>query len=372
MEREVKRTIFMPVQRSLHRFLFCLLVFLFAVEMIGGEPKNLALGAKASASLSAKGHGAFYSYDSAEGDPSGLTHDGNLESSLSFPPDQLPEAWLSLSWPKPVTFREVLIRQHLHLKLDQLSLQVKRDGAWKTAKTISAGATPMAKLILITVEPQTTDAIRLTDFKGEPRIYEVEVYEGPSAPVINLSGDAAGHVIGIVTDAFGAAPLTRVPVTLSGRAGEKPWKASSITDDHGMFNIGAPTGLHGKVRAAAQVGLTKIEQEVEAGDLPLRLTPPNSSEPGINLNGEWKFATDPPQDFFRPEFRDPAWSSIEVPAHWVMKGFKSRAGYVFQVALLDRAIGKHARIAEVHLKFIDRKSGISKMLQVTGKTLLEK
>lgn len=37
------------------------------------------------------------------------------------------------------------------------------------------------------------------------------------------------------------------------------------------------------------------------------------------------------------------------------------AGYVFQVALLDRAIAKRAKIAEVPLQFIDRKSGISKI-----------
>ncbi|MBI4973946.1 glycosyltransferase [Candidatus Roizmanbacteria bacterium] len=50
---------------------------------------------------------------------------------------------------------------------------------------------------------------------------------------------------------------------------------------------------------------------------------------------------------------------------WIVKDAfthtEKYAGYVFQVALLDRAIAKHARIAEVPLKFIDRKSGISKI-----------
>lgn len=303
-----------------------LLAIMFASTVTRAEQRNLALAAKASVSSSAKGHGAFYSYDAAAGDPSPLTNDGDLDTSISFPSNQLSDAWVSLTWPQPVTFREVLVRQHLHQKLDQLSLQVRRDGGWQTVKAIRAGETPLAKLILMALEPQTTDAIRLTDFKGEPRLYEVEVYEGRSAPVINLSGDAAGHVIGIVTDAFGAAPLTRVPVTLSGRAGERPWKSSAMTDEHGMFNIEAPNGLRGKVRVAAQVGSAKIEQEVEAGDLPLRLTPPSILEPGVNLNGLWKFATDPPKDFFRSEFNDSAWASIEVPAHWVMKGFKSLAG----------------------------------------------
>ena len=63
---------------------FACLTFLFAAGMIGGEPKNLGLVAKASVSSSAKGHGAFYSYDAAAGDPSPLTNDGNLETSISF------------------------------------------------------------------------------------------------------------------------------------------------------------------------------------------------------------------------------------------------------------------------------------------------
>jgi beta-galactosidase len=316
----------MRIQKALPSLCLCLLTLLFAADLIGGEPKNLALPAKASVSSSAKGHGAFYSYDAAAGDPGPLTNDGDLDTSISFPSNQPSDAWVSLTWPQPVTFREVLVRQDLHQKLDQLSLQVRHEAGWQTVKTIRAGDTPMAKLILIALEPQTTDAIRLTDFKGEPRLYEVEVYEGPSAPVINISGDPAGHILGVVTDAFGAAPLTRVSVTLSGRAGEEPWKAAAMTDEHGMFNIEAATGLRGKVRVAAQVGSAKIEKEVEAGDLPLGLTPPNTVEPGINLNGMWKFATDPPENFFRSEFDVSTWASIEVPAHWVLKGFKSLAG----------------------------------------------
>ena len=316
----------MRIQKTFPSLCLFLLTHLIAAEAIGGEPKNLALGAKASASSTAKGHGPFYSYDPATGDPGPLANDGNLEASISFPSNQLSDSWVSLTWSQPVTFREVLVRQHLHQKLDQLSLQVRRDGTWQTVKTIRAGDTPLAKLMLITLEPQTTDAIRLADFKGEPRLYEVEVYEGPSTPVINLSGDATGHILGILTDAFGAAPLTRVPITLSGRAGEKPWKAATMTDEHGMFSIEAATGLRGMVHVAAQVGSVKIEKDVEAGDLPLRSTPPNTVEPGINLNGMWKFATDPPENFFRSEFDDSTWASIEVPAHWVLKGFKSLAG----------------------------------------------
>jgi len=305
---------------------FYLLGFPFAAHVIGAEPKNLALAAKASASPGGEGHGAFYSAEETPGDTSPYINDGDLDTSFGFPPEHSPEAWLGLTWPQPITFREVLIRQNLYRDLNQVAIQVRRDGQWQTVKKVGDGAKPLAKLILIEVEAQTTDAIRLADFKGTPRFYEVEVYEGPNAPVINLAGDAAGHVFGIVTDAFGATPLTHVPVTLSGRAGEKPWKGTTTTDEHGMFSVGAPTGLHGKVHVAAQLGPTRIEQDVDAGDLPLRLTPPNILEPRLSLNGTWKFATDPPRDFFRPDFDDSTWAVIEVPSHWVLKGFKSVEG----------------------------------------------
>jgi dolichol-phosphate mannosyltransferase len=53
---------------------------------------------------------------------------------------------------------------------------------------------------------------------------------------------------------------------------------------------------------------------------------------------------------------------------WIVKDAfthtKQYTGYVFQVALLDLAISKHARIAEVPLKFIDRKNGVSKINSV--------
>jgi dolichol-phosphate mannosyltransferase len=53
---------------------------------------------------------------------------------------------------------------------------------------------------------------------------------------------------------------------------------------------------------------------------------------------------------------------------WIVKDAfthtEQYTGYVFQVALLDLAISKHARIAEVPLKFIDRKNGVSKINSV--------
>jgi hypothetical protein len=335
----------MRAQKMVCYSLFCLLGYLFAVQIIASEPKNLALSAKASASQGAVSPPAYYGVEETIADTTAYLNDGNLDTSLGFPPTHAPDAWLGLTWPQPVTFREVLIRQSQDAKLNQVVLQVRREGQWQAVKTVSA--TPLPKLILITVEAQTTDALRLTDFKGTPMFDEVEVYEGPNPPVINLAGDAAGHLMGIVTDAFGLAPLTQAAIAVSGRAGTKPWKATATTDEHGMFSVAVPTGLSGRVQVTARIGSRRIEQEAEAGDLALSLTPASSVQASLSLNGSWKFAVDPPQDFYRPEFDDSAWASLEVPAHWVLKGFKSLdgvGGYRRQVQISTAWTGRRIKI----------------------------
>ena len=208
----------MRTEKTICHSLFYILWFLSVGFLAAAEPKNLALEAKASASPGAEGSGGF-DWDS-RGDWSHFVNDGDPDTYLGFPRTRSPEAWIGLTWPQPVTFREVLIRQDMDQELDQVALQVRSNGQWRTVKTVASGPNPLAKLILITVDAQTTDAIRLTDFKGTPGFGEVEVYEGPTVPVMNLAGDAAGHIIGILTDAFGAAPLARAPVVFSGRAGE--------------------------------------------------------------------------------------------------------------------------------------------------------
>ena len=313
----------MRAQKAIRFALFYLLSLLAVKCLVGSEPKNLALAAQVSVSPGAVGHGEF---DENPVDAGRFANDGNLNTSLAFPSDHSPEAWIGLAWSRPLTFREVLVRQAVYENLDQVSLQVRSSGQWRTVKKITRGSSPLPKLILISIEAQTTDAIRLTDFKGTPNFNEVEVYEGPTPPVINLAGDAAGHIIGILTDTFGSGPLIRTPIVLSGRAGERPWKAVTSTDEHGMFSVQAPVGLEGKLQATARVGPASVKQELDAGDLPLHLTPPNALEAATSLSGTWKFAPDPPPDFFRREFNDDVWSPIDVPSHWRLKGFRSWEG----------------------------------------------
>jgi len=68
--------------------------------------------------------------------------------------------------------------------------------------------------------------------------------------------------------------------------------------------------------------------------------------------------------FMKPSITD--WTSgYRAIKTWIIKDALSYvstySGYVFQVALLDRALTKGAHIKEVPIKFVDRKNGVSKI-----------
>ncbi len=312
----------------------------------GAAPsENLALLAEASASPESEGKGTFHG-------AVGNANDGNVNTFWGSTSPLGPDAWLVLTWPGPVTFHEVVIRQNLRrfswddaYELNQLTLQIRHNGRWQTLRTLGDGAQPLPSVILVqTADAQTTDALRLVGFKGTPNIYEIEVYKGPSAPVINMAGDVRGNILGIVTDAWGAAGMPGVEVRLSGRNAGHAWTASGLTDSHGMFSVSAPTGLTGELGALAQVSGFEIEKKIDAGDLPLALTPLDAAEKGLSLNGDWKFAPDPPIDFFRPEFDDSGWGTISVPSHWILQGFQSEGG-----------VGGYRRLIEIPPRWMDRR-----------------
>lgn len=68
--------------------------------------------------------------------------------------------------------------------------------------------------------------------------------------------------------------------------------------------------------------------------------------------------------FMKPRISD--WTSgFRAIKVWVIKDtvadIKQYTGYVFQVALIDNALKKHAKVDDVAINFIDRKHGISKI-----------
>ena len=90
-----------------------------------------------------------------------------------------------------------------------------------------------------------------------------------------------------------------------------------------------------------------IEKVVESADLPLRLTSADSLGGTVDLNGTWRFAPDPAVGFYRPDFDDSDWKSIEVPSHWILAGFNSvrgEGGYRRQVAIPAAWAGRRIKI----------------------------
>jgi hypothetical protein len=309
------------------------------------EPENLALRAKASGSPGAVSEGSPYPGQNPE-EIAAYANDGDLETLWGYTAEAPPGAWLALSWPAPVTFHEILVRQNLGRDLTRLALEIRQQGDWKTIDVKGDGTVSLPKLILIELPAHATDAIRLTGFKGVPSFYEMEVYAGPNPPVISVAGDAAGHIIGIISDAFGAAPKAGTTVVISGRAGRRAWNATLRSDEHGMFAVAAPSGLRGLIQIDAQIGTEGIRSEIDAADIPLCLTPASDLENPIDLNGTWKFATNPPKTFYRSEFDDAAWKTIETPSHWVMQGFLAdgTGGYRRYIQVPTRWMGQRIKI----------------------------
>ena len=77
-----------------------------------------------------------------------------------------------------------------------------------------------------------------------------EAYSQP--PAVNLASDADGHFIGIVSDAWGSAPLAGSEVILAGQAKSGPWQASARSDEHGLFFVPMPLDLDGSVTVRAR------------------------------------------------------------------------------------------------------------------------
>ena len=274
-------------------------------------------------------------------------NDGDHESAWTLQAEAASAVSLDLTWNDPGMIRRVLIRRNLRRDLKQLTLQAGLRGTWSILKTVGNGTDPLPRLVSIEVPARKADAIRLTGFAGTPSLYEVEVYDQAGSPVINLAGDAAGRILGIVTDAFGTAPMPGLPVILTGQAGGKPWKAEASSDAHGMFDVAAPAGLSGRLRVTARYGADFIAKDVESGDLPLRLTPADSAANTIDLDGTWKFSPDPPAGFYRPGFDDSGWKPIEVPSHWILAGFtpaRSEGGYRRRIEIPEAWNGRRIKI----------------------------
>lgn len=280
--------------------------------------EDLARAAQATASSEAEGTKAEYVVDGNITDTAWRVKPGTSSS----------DTWVELNWKDAVEFQEVVIRQSGSPKLSHLNLETRdASGRWRVLEPIGDSENLLPRLILAQFAPQKASGLRLSDFRGQVGLMEVEVYDRKDPPVVVMGYDLLNHIFGVVTDGFGTRPFRDVPVELRGTVQGKSWKASAQTDENGIFEAEMPVGLEGQVSATARLlSGDSPQQTLGAQDLSAGLDRADISSAAIDLNGAWRFQPDPQPDFYKVDVSDGAWKTIHVPSHWVMEGFDTQTG----------------------------------------------
>lgn len=270
--------------------------------------------------------------------------DGDLKTRWSGIPGHNKDVWFELAWDAPVEVGCVVIHQ-----FDRFVTEFDLD-AWDDAKqewrTLAHFGNPHDRLALVILwrraaadKPVRTSKLRLARIANGPSFTEIEVYSDPFAqpPELHASGDADGHIVAIVTDHLGTAPLAgaRVTLTIPTPAGDR--KVAATSDDHGLLFVDAPPGMSGTI--ATEIAPTGAESAtaksvtgtLDAATLPVALTPFDDATPKNKLGGHWHFAADPEPDSATPTWaRSPAELpgelEIPVPSHLVMHGLEPAGG----------------------------------------------
>ncbi len=308
-----------PLARLLAAAL-CLRAFLYGADGAPVAPRNQALAAHAAASES-------YGDLTPE-----KAHDGDAASRWSGIPGHNQGVWYQLTWDAPVRIAEVVIHQYdrFVMELDVQALETA-GGQWRTLAHRGKAGERLPRVVVVPVTPVETTALRIGNITNGPSFTELEVYDRPfgSGAVTTLASDLQGNFYGVVSDKWGGAPVASARVTLAGTAAGGPWEESATSDEHGVVTIPMPLGLTGKITARTSlpsVDAPSTTDELSALDFQYGLTPRTARQDARELDDEWRFAPDPPDDFWRPDFDAAAFAPVHVPAHWEMEGFKARSG----------------------------------------------
>ena len=252
--------------------------------------------------------------------------DGDLASRWSGIPGHNAGVWFQLDWSQPVTVRQVAVHQYdTYVKEFDFETWDDVTGQWRKLRHLGRPDGRLPLVVIAEFEPFATQRLRIGNITNGPSFTEVEVYAEPRAPVTVLGADLDGNVVGVVCDAWGAAPVAGAHVELAGLGSAGPWRAAATSDAHGIFGAPMPLGLRGlvDVRTTAQ-GAVHVSRH-RATQLQYGLTP-RPSRDGEVLDGTWRFCVDPPPDFARTDFDDSGWGEIAVPGHWEMQGCRARTG----------------------------------------------
>jgi len=213
-------------------------------------PENLARVAVASAS-------DVYQEMTAE-----KAIDGQPGTRWSGIPGHNAGVWFELAWPSPQTIAQLVALQ-CDTYVMELDIQAWDDaaGAWKTLQHLGRSGVRLPRAIVSRFMPVRTTRLRLANITNGPSFCEIEVYAQPVALAYqaHLASDLTGHVIGIVTDRWGASPVAGVAIRLAGHGAGGPWEAATTSDANGLFRAPLPLGLADKLHG-------RITKEGEASE----------------------------------------------------------------------------------------------------------
>jgi beta-galactosidase len=318
---------------TLARLGYGALAFLVSVPTLGavqqprateeaGVPQNLAQTARAVASESYQG---LTPEKAADGDPA---------TRWSGIPGHTAGVWFELDWSEPVRIAEVVIHQFdtYAAEIDvRVWDAVKAD--WRTVRHLGRPGAKLPKVIVVEFPAERTERLRLADISGGPSFNDVEAYAQalPRRLSVQAASDLNGDILGIVTDRWGSSPVAGARAAIHGRGERGDWQAAATTDEKGLFTIRMPLGLEGKVEAVVTDAVSPDKTLTatllwDAADFQYGLTPRSYGSDVALLEGDWRFAPDPPDGFWKPGFEDTGWSDIAVPSHWEMRGFRSLDG----------------------------------------------
>ena len=265
--------------------------------------------------------------------------DGSTDTYWECSGSSTKPCWIEFGWKDSISIRELVVRRyparHGDKELTHFEAQVFSNSSWHNLASSGDGTSALPMAIYFRVEPTPGSRLRVSNLDGGARIQEIDVYAQTTPSWIDVRGDDRGNAIGIVTDGFGAGGI-RTWVQASGRAAGKPWKATAETGALGEFTVPLPLGIAGPIEFTASAQGETIRKEVDAGDIQVALVPDPGKDFDLELNGSWLFQPDPPEGFEQPTLNDSAWTTIAVPSHWTLQGFRAQTGY--------GAYRKHVRI----------------------------
>jgi hypothetical protein len=164
---------------------------------------------------------------------------------------------------------------------------------------------------------------------------------------ISAAGDLLCNIVGTITNNNGMSGICGADVIASGFTPSGKWENHAVSGENGIFKINFPHASIGDIKLTAVKDGIKSTLAVNSADIARRLTPVPAKFPKgqINLEGNWDFIMDPPENIMEMDCQV-EWNTIKVPSHWEMEGFYPESVHA---VFLCQAAEKHRQTMPITL-----------------------